>query len=482
MRNGVSKMSWFIPSLVSKFVPSKRATLIDRMFEAQYTKFEFQQITEFSLSRKKSEVEISGYVSWYDNQYFLLLPAKTTSSKYIICKVQEGLKYPANNQYVICKGKWQYELESSKSRFGHNVLMIENIVPTKPEIDTVKPNISQKDFEEIIFENWINIDETSQNLIAQGLVSSPTTSTRAGGLTLSLFRLPAQRSLSDLLKYDLRRSIPPEIYHDRPSLFEIREFGVQHKMPSYGWSEIMSDFDEAPKSFNSKLARIPATNEEYSISLFSQKSMPDDLNSQASVKSDYPIVLEELIERRKNLSDPDPEIYKYLISVHMSSPTVSTKIFKEAIDYSREELKNLAEVNESLSKYMGHNAFLDLSINGKPLSVMNFALSRTRSSMSNSISLEDVKHATNDYKKNLEHVIDVWEGDLLSSKIPRSASLNFDERKILNFLLEKGPSTITEIATSLKITIYECEKIMRSLDLKKIIYMHDSERYGTTIF
>ena len=475
-------MSWFVPPPISKFVPSKRATLIDRMFEVQYTKFEFQQITEFNLSRKKSEVEISGYVSWYDKQYFLLLPAKTTSSKYVICKVSEELQYPANNQYVTCKGKWQYELESRKSRFGYNVLMVENIVPTKPEIDALKPDISQKDFEQIIFENWMNIDETSQNLIAQGLVSSPTTSTRAGGLTLSLFRLPAQRSLSDLLKSDLRRSIPPEIYQDRPSFFEIREFGAQHKMPSYGWSEIMGDFDEVPKSFNSKLARIPDANEEYSISLFSQKSMPDDLNSQASVKSDYPIVLEELIERRKNLSDPDPEIYKYLISVHMSSPTVSTKTFKETIDYSREELKNLAEVNEFLSKYMGHNAFLDLSIDGKPLSVLNFALSRTRSRMSDNISLEDVKYATSDYKKNLEHVIDVWEGELLSSKIPRSASLNFDERRVLKLLIEKGPSTIIEIADNLKISSYDCEKIIRSLDLKKMIYMHDSERYGTTIF
>lgn len=482
MRNGVSKMSWFVPPPVSKFVPSKRATLVDRMFEAQYTKFEFQQIREFSLSRKKAEVEISGYVSWYDKQYFILLPAKTTSSKYIICKLSEGLQYPANNQYVTCKGKWQYELESRKSRFGYNVLMVENMIPTKPEIDALKPDISQKDFEQIVFENWINIDETSQNFIAQGLVSSPTTLTRAGGLTLSLFRLPAQRSLSDLLKSDLRRSIPPEIYQDRPSFFEIREFGIQHKMPSYGWSEIMGDFDAIPKNFNFKLSRIPTTNEEYSISLFSQKSMPDDLNSQALVKSDYPIVLDELIERRKNISDPDPEIYKYLISVHMSSPTVSTKTFKETMDYSREELKNFAEVNEFLSKYMGRNAFLDLSVNGKPLSVMNFALSRTRSSMSNSVSLEDVKHATSDYKKNLEHVIDVWEGELLSSKIPRSASLNFDERRVLKFLIEKGPNTITEIAVNLKITSYECEKIMRSLDLKKIIYMHDSERYGTTVF
>ena len=99
--------------------------------------------------------------------------------------------------------------------------------------------------------------------------------------------------------------------------------------------------------------------------------------------------------------------------------------------------------------------------------------------MKNNISLEDVKHATSDYKKNLEYVIHVWEGELLSSKIPRLATLNFEERKVLKFLIEKGPSTIMEIATNLKTNSYECEKIIRSLDLKKAIYMHDSQRYGT---
>ncbi len=46
-------MSWLIPYQKPKYESSKRANLIDRMFEVQYTKFEFQQIKEFKLPKKK---------------------------------------------------------------------------------------------------------------------------------------------------------------------------------------------------------------------------------------------------------------------------------------------------------------------------------------------------------------------------------------------------------------------------------------------
>lgn len=471
-------MSWLVTPPQSDYKPSTRASLVDRIFGTDYTKFELQQIEQFKLVKKIPTFEISGYVSWLDKQRFLLLPTKTVAATYIVCKIQEGTQYPPNNQYVLCKGKWKRELEPANKAFGFDVLNVENIESIRPDFGIIRPDISRNDFEELLLEGWSNIGETVRNLISQSLVSSPTTITRAGGLTISIFRLPVQRRLMDLLISDLKRALPIEMYSTEPKLFSIKELGIKHKMPPYGWSQIISKFNEINSTVSSKLERSYQTDHEYSISLLSPQTSPDDLNSRPIVKSDYPVVFEELIERKRHSYIPDPEVYKYLLAVQMVSPSVPLEVYKESISYAQKELKDLTELNESLSYHMANGQFLDVGLNGKPLSILNFAISRARSTTSNTIRIDDARNATDDYLENLEHVIHVWENDLLMGKISQLATLGFDERKFLKFLIDEGPSTPTEIANGLNISIEECMRLLRSLDYKKAIYMHDEERYG----
>lgn len=468
-------MSLFIPPQKSK-LKHMRARYVDRLFGIEYTRFENQQIQEFDKARKSTLVEITGFVSWLDNTKFLLLPTRTTNSLYFICKVQDGLQLPDNNQYVSINGKWQHSVES-KNHSIYKILIAESIQSVKPDFGIVNPDISQKDFEQNLFDGWINIDPIIQNLIAQSYVSSPTTPKRVGGLTLSLFNPPRKQRLVNLLHSDLKRLIPAELYGNKPAVFDVYELGLKHTLPPFNWSEKVADIDEPSNTISPLLERIPCTTEEYSISLLSQGSVPRSFESIGFVKSDYPIILEDHIERRSNSYYTGPEVTKFLIAAQMNSPTISQDVVEKSIEHSRMELKKLVETKETLTKMIGHNQFLDLGIDGKPLSILNLAVSRGRSIIGKSITFDDNKKTTTDFVKNLEHVSHIWFDELAIGKIHPLSTLGYDEQRVLAFLHNNGPHTILEVSTNLKMDYDDCFKNLKSLLYKHAIFEHSDGKY-----
>lgn len=469
-------MSWLIPNEKPQYRYTK-TRFIDREFGVEYTKFENEQMRHFSEERKKSVVEVTGYVSWVDARQFLLLPTKTVNSIYFICEVSEGIEFPDNNQYVSCKGTWRYSLQSKKSAFGYPILVVEEIQKSQPDFGMIKPDITHKDFVEILFERWINVDEKTQNLIAQTLVSSPTMQDRAGGLTLSLFNLAKERT-TDIFRADMKRFIPLEIRRDKPLVFNVRELGIKHALPSFGWSDYASNFNSIPSEINNKLSRIPISNDEYSISLFSDNNAPHDFNSEGLTKSDYPIILEEHLERKSGSYYTDPEIFKFFISAHMSFPSVSKEIYQQSIEYSRKEILKKISNDEILAKYSGGNQLLDLGMHGRPTSILNLATSYCRSDFTDSLSLDHIKNTTELYLDNISYVTDVWK-ELLPDKIDPLSSLSNSERRVLAFLIENGPSSIDDGTSKMKTSREEFSRIMVSLYNKHVIYEFDETKYAS---
>jgi hypothetical protein len=467
-------MSWLISSPEPKYLHS-RARLVDRLFGIEYTKFEMRQIQEFDAARKKQEVDLTGFVSWIDKKQFLFLPTRTTNCIYIICQTREGVNFPSNNQYVTIKGKIQPTLDK-KSHSIYKTLIAETITPTKEDFGKIDPDISQKDFEQTLFDGWINIDPITQNLIAQNYVSSPTTSERAGGITLSLFNPPRNQRVVNSLHADIRRLIPPEIYGTRDPVFDVHELDRKHSLPSFNWSERIDDVDN-PSSILPLLERMPHAHEEYSISLLSRGSAPRSLDSIGIVKSDYPIVLEDHMERKRNSSYTSPEITKFLIAAQMNSPSVEPDFMEKSIQYARDEIEKLAREREDLAMTLGHNQFLDLGINGKPLSIVNLAISRVRSLIDHTMVLEDTKKTTDDYLDNLKHVSHVWFDELAISKIHPLATLGSEEHRILALLHNKGPHSIQDTSNTLKLDYHDCAKVFRSLLYKHAIFEHSDGKY-----
>jgi len=466
-------MTWLpIPPEKLKYEYAK-ARYFDREHGTEYLKFELQQMKTFHNTRNLQMVEVTGYVSTLPQGQFLLLPSKTAWHGYILCEISDGIDYPPNNQYISVKGKWRYS-PIKHTAFANKILIVDDIQTSSPDFGIIKPDISYNDFEGILFERWINVAESTKKLIAQNLISSPPYH-RAGGLTLSLFNQAKQLRVHHFMS-DLRRLIPNEIMKNKHNLIEVMELGLKHKLSPLGWSGYISDFENVNSETRPKLDRLTHMNEEYFISLLSEQSSPSDFSHEGLVKSDYPIVLEEHIERKSASYDASQEIYKYLMAVHMFSPVISNEVYKEGIKYSENTLHKKIKTNEFMLKLTGKNQLIDLDMDGKPLSILNLTSSYGRSGLRDIVSLEDVKNVTDSYLNNLEYVVETW-NERLENPIPVQAGLNERQKQAYDYFANHDGSTIAEGVDNLKISYDEFAKTVQELNDKGLIFRSVDDRY-----
>ncbi len=448
---------------------------LDREFGIEYLDFELDQIQSFhAAKRQENEIEITGFVSWLKYPNFILLPSPTTANNYILCKVDENVEYPPDNQFIKIKGRWNYSL-SHNNALAEKVLIVEHFEYSSPEYGRIKPEISSQQFRGKLFDRWINIDETTQNLISQSLVSSPTISDeRAGGLTLTLANYTKQLSLRHFTN-DLHRFIPQDLTNGKNLSFEVSELKIKHRLPIQGWFDHIANLDSIPKSIDSKLDRV--SNDEYSITLLQDNRQPLDLNLRGLIKSDYPIILEQNIERKGINKDVDLEVYKYLLAVRLSAPAVSSELHNRSVEHCRNELLTFAENNEILKKLSSNDQFYDLGRRGKPLSVHNLAVSLGRSDSINTLTIENVEIACSTYMENLQYILNVQQ-DWLYDTIPQQASVNQEERNIYSFFNDRRQATIVECSEKLNVHYDECKKIVESLLRKSLLFDCGNGKYG----
>lgn len=475
---GSFQLPWIIPPEEHK-LRTIRGRLVDRLFGIEYTKFEIQKIQEFDKARKVPLVEITGFVSWIDRKRFLLLPTKTTNCIWFICEAIEDVNFPPNNQYISIKGKWSVRSDKSQNSF-YKVLVVEDIQLTIDDIGIIKPDISQKDFEGHLFDGWSNLDGITKNFLAQNYVSSPAQPSRTGGFTISLFNHPRIRKMVNLLHSDIKRSIAPELLGTKPSIFEILELHQKHRLPSFSWKETVSNFEGYDDTVGKLMKRNPThAGLEHSISLLSQKQTPKTLESEGLVKSDFPIVIEDHVERKRHPISTDLQITSFIIATHMNAPSIDIRNHDEGIRQFRSKLEKFVDTKDYLAKnILGHEQLFDLGQSGKPSSIINMTLSRGRSQSIESVSIDDINKASNDFIANMDTTFRIWEDNLAYGKIHPSSTLSYEEEKILVLLHSKGPHNEVEICKILNISRDDCIRIIRSLTRKNTIFQYDQERYG----
>lgn len=461
-----------IPSEIPKYQYTK-TRFFEREHGIEFTKFEFDQIKKLATARKQANPEISGYVVWSRPPYFLLIPTTTTANASIVCKVEDGLSYPDLNQFSTIHGSWQHEIIKGKPV---QVLVVEDIERTKEDFGKIKPDISPKDFVETLFEKWRNIRGTTKALIAQDFVSSPTSAAeRTGGFTLTLASYSKSNALSIFLG-DLNRFIPKDFTKNKSLSFKVPELGITANLPKFGWDDNVANVEKIPKTIDEKLDRMPKNMDECSITLLQKTMGPFNFDSRGLVKSDYPIVLEEHVERTRVSYDVDPEIYKFILTTRMSTPTVSLDIFNQGLEKNRKELSKLSETFDSFSQRIGNEQFLDLGYRGKPLSIHNLALSFGRSDSLDVISLDSIEKASKVYRKNLENVMEIqemWAYD----EIPASAVMSIDERRIWKYLRDNSNQSVNIVSEHMELPLKEVQKIIQSLLSKSTIIESEFGKY-----
>lgn len=465
----------FLPLSVNKQrYQYSKIRFLEREHGIEYLPFELRQMKDFNKARKEKLVEITGYVSWSKPPNFLLLPSRTAPHGYIICEAENELKYPALNQFVTVIGKWKYTILNRKPE---KVLLIDEIHQSNPDFGKIKPHISSKEFVENLFEKWQNIRESTQKLIAQSMVSSPTMiNERSGGLTLTLANYSKKNSLRNFTS-DLRRFIPKEFAKNKSLSYNIPELGIKNYLPKLGWSDHVFSFEHIPKLIDSKLERIPSNDDEYSITLLENTMGPLKYETRGLAKSDYPIVFEEYVEKRYNDYDVSTDVFKYLLAVHMLAPVVPLEVYEKSIEHNREEITKFIGEHETFARLSGHDQFMDLGKRGKPLSIHNLAVSIGRGDASKAISIEDVIKTSKFYFENLENVCTIQE-DWVYDKIPPAATMTLEERRVYIFFAEHPASTVSDVAQKITLPNKDLQKTIKSLFFKHLLYEVRDETYS----
>ena len=462
-----------IPPAKPKYQYSK-VRFFEREHGVEFLKFEWNQMKKFANSRYDLRVEIDGYVSWSRPPYFLLLPTTTTHNGYIICKVEDELNYPDLNQFSTIKGKWQVDMIQGRPT---KVIIVSDVNKAKPEFGKITPDISPKDFVGILFEKWRNIREPTEKLIAQSLISSPTEIKRTGGFTLTLANYSKKNTLTSFLR-DLQRFIPSDFTKNKTMSFTVPELGITSNLPKFGWEDHVSNLESLSSTVNEKLNRIPNSKNECSITLLQKTMGPIDFDLRGIIKSDYPLVLEENIERIRTSHDVDPEVYKFILATRMSTPTISSDVYNQSIRKCQNALSKFADIHKAFSTRTGDNQFFDLGYKGKSLSVYNLAISQSRADADDSINLEDVSKASKLYIENLNDILDVQE--LWGyEKIPPSVSVTLEERKIYLLLQDHKEQNTLQIAEKLKMPKKDAARSVKMLIAKHLLFEPIENKYSS---
>ena len=175
---------------------------------------------------------------------------------------------------------------------------------------------------------------------------------------------------------------------------------------------------------------------------------PINWNLTGVIKSDYPVVLEENVEHTRVSYGVDPAVYKFILAARMSAPTISKKVYEYGIRENREKLQKFASAYSSFLQRTGNERFWDLGYKGKPPSVHNLTLSLGRANAADAINAKDVEDSIGLYLKNTDTILDVnelWAYD----KIPPSATMTLEERRIYSFLEENRDQNVQQIAQGL---------------------------------
>ena len=463
-----------------------KVRFFEREHGTEFLRFEMDQMRRFAAAKKThGDAELDGYVAWARLPYFVLIPAPTVHNIHVVCRAGHGVPYPDMNRFSTVRGKMGPAVLPDGR--VEPVMQADDVRGADPGFGRIEPEISYGDFVGLLFEKWRNVADTTQQLIAHTLVSSPDLPCqRTGGFTVTIDAL-SKRTILDTLVGDLRRFIPPEVRSGRPGRLVLPGLGTagsaaSASLPGLEWASSAAPLERIPGAVDARLDRTPRGGaDEYSITLLKKADGPLPLARRGVRMSDYPAVLEEHVERRSYSYDTSPEVFKFLLAARMHRPAVRTAALGAATERYRGMIERFIKRHEYLSAAAGGGQFLDMGHGGRPLSIYSVAASMARSRAADGVSEADLDRAGGMYIANLKAVFDTIH-DGAYDKFSTRAPLRYDERHMFVCLGDRPASSAGDAAAALGIDPGDAAALIDSLHKKGLLYEPAVGKYSTVPF
>ncbi len=378
-----------------------------RSWQHQYSSGELKMIQEFEKALGFGGiVEIDGFVTRLGDRKILLRPTPTTVDINVICEVRG--KIPTDYSFIRARGYRKL----GKSRVTYHpkdrVILEEFDSPRLPR-GYFKPDISLHDASDLLFGDYVDIREPLKTCLLLSVVSSPRDRFRTGGLTTSV--MPSDERVGKslpLLFGDLRRALPMDITSNAHVDVKVAGIGAVTLNP-FSWSIFNTTSRELNTGEPSRMISRGTSNflpNELTIGITGESVAPSSLEELWIRKSDFPLIIDDPLERRVQPEEVSLDLAKFTIMTHMNTPAISTEIGDDLFKLVKNPLGKLRREYDSL----GYGGLIDMDVQyGTPRNILHIAWSLARVDGSDNVGLEYLDEALEKFKEPIVSTFNSWE-------------------------------------------------------------------------
>lgn len=456
-----------------------------RLLQKDYASIELKLMKEFSKSiRSGYLVEIEGFVTRIGGRRFILRPSLGILDQFVVCEA-EGIKLPADYDFIRVTGYKKHLTTKSTIWTNEDIIIVDKVERISLPQDHLRPEISLKDAEDFLMQGYVDAITPIKSNVVLSLISSPKDRFRTGGLTSTLMPVkePVTSSISIFLN-DVKRMIPNDLASGKLEKISTKNSGKIEVIPfSWGIFNISSSKikTEHQRNLVSRVSSESALNEQ-TIGVSATSIAPKTLDDVGIKNADFPLLVDEPLERSTSVKGYDSDLAKFLITVHTNQPVVSLENEEKFEKMVKKRLVKLKHEYDS----EGYSGLIDLNIDyGSPRSILHISKAFTRASGSEVVSTMYLREAIDEFIESRKYMFEIWEEAGIRYKNPTDEQklkyLGKVCQRIYQYILNNPfsiKSEIREIFPKLSDTVFE--NSFKQLKDERLIYLSSEidEKYS----
>ncbi len=456
----------------------------DRSVAQEYAKLETLLMESFRKGLSSpSQVEVDGFVTRVGGGRLIIRPSLATNYG-VLCDATALRILPADHEFVRVKC---FRKLSSRAinRFADGELQLTHYEPIRLPTEYLKPDISMNDAAEVLFNNYVDVDTVTKVDLLLSLTSSPGDHYRIGGLSSTL--LPSENEYTSSLKgllQDIKKSIPIDLTTESKVMVSLAGLAKTYEITPFLWNMYSTSVSVGAPPVDKIFARTPSqsVSQELTIGVSTNSIAPKSLEELWIRCTDFPLIIDQPIQKSGESRGIDLDLVKYLITVHMNSPHLSPDV-----DENLERLVK-SQLGQLKRRYDpdGYGGMIDFDIEtGSPRSIIHIAKSLARAGGRDTVDRSVFEEALSQFRDSRKHVFSAWEDRNYKSAVKsvevKLAYMGKSATKIYRFIKENpslSKSEIREKFARVEETVFESS--MRELRNDGLIYKtsEQDERYS----
>lgn len=425
-----------------------------RSLKREYAAIEIALMEKFEKSLAANSfsnvVEIYGFASRVGGSTNYVLRPSMAVNYGVLCEATDSRQLPTDFEFGKTRGYRVLRKKGGREadRWRLKVSEFERV---KLPIENLKSDSSQSEIEERLWEGYIDPPRQLKVNTLLAMTSSPAGLGRLGGLTATLMPTEDEiRHVQGVLLEDLKRAVPPDLTFENRIEVSVERVG-RFEIAPFPWS--MQNISATARQ-ETILARVANKNtlEEVTVGVSASSIAPSSLSEIWIRNADFPMLVDNTIQRYSRTPGYDLEVAKFMITVHSLYPYAERNIEDNLLELVKSRLVKLRKEYD----HLGYEGIVDLDVRtGSPRLILGIAKSLARVEGLQEVSTDQIRNAVEQFVDTREEIFDVWaergydyNPEHMSTEL-KLRSIGKTAEKIYRFLIDHPNTLRVEIKEAL---------------------------------